>query len=548
MKQAGRNKVVILGGGVAGMSAAHELVERGYAVTVLEARDVAGGKARSIPATFDGLPGEHGFRFFPSFYQHLTHTMKSIPFGRNANGVRDNLVNTSRAAAARFGKDLVMMGTRFPQSPQDFLDLADDFFGNPFGLSDAEASFFGRRLMQIASSCDERRRRQYEEIPWWDFIEAERFSANYRTVLGSATRSLVAADPRKASARTIGDITLQAFMGVTTPGLVYDRVLNGPTSAAWIEPWLKQLRARGVEYRMSCPVRAIECDASGVSGVLVSRGKGQEVVRGDWYLAAVPVERMALLLNSAMLSLDPALANIRALSAHVDWMNGIQFYLKQKVPIVNGHVMYIDSPWALTSISQAQFWPDVKFSDFGDRQIRDCLSVDISNWEAPGVLYDKPARTCTFEEIAEEVWHQIRVSLNVGGVLRLSDEMLHSWFLDPAIHQHSGAQSELHNHDPLLINVAGSWKLRPRADTAIPNFFLASDYVQTNTDLACMESANEAARRAVNAIISASGLPDRTPCEIFSMPEPELFSRWRARDKIRFDQNLKWDASVMQSA
>ncbi len=47
-------RVVILGGGVAGMSAAHELVERGFEVIVLERGDLAGGKARSIPVVDDG--------------------------------------------------------------------------------------------------------------------------------------------------------------------------------------------------------------------------------------------------------------------------------------------------------------------------------------------------------------------------------------------------------------------------------------------------------------------------------------------------------------
>ena len=59
------------------MSAAHELVERGFAVEVYERRTQTGGKARSmgVPGTGkDGrpdLPGEHGFRFFPGFYRHL---------------------------------------------------------------------------------------------------------------------------------------------------------------------------------------------------------------------------------------------------------------------------------------------------------------------------------------------------------------------------------------------------------------------------------------------------------------------------------------------
>ena len=48
------NRVIVLGGGVAGMSAAHELIERGFEVVVLERGQLAGGKARSIPVGDDG--------------------------------------------------------------------------------------------------------------------------------------------------------------------------------------------------------------------------------------------------------------------------------------------------------------------------------------------------------------------------------------------------------------------------------------------------------------------------------------------------------------
>jgi len=80
------DQVAIFGGGVAGLSAAHELVERGFKVTVYEKNDVFGGKARSIPVPNTGvdgrkdLPGEHGFRFFPAFYKHIPDTMQRIPF------------------------------------------------------------------------------------------------------------------------------------------------------------------------------------------------------------------------------------------------------------------------------------------------------------------------------------------------------------------------------------------------------------------------------------------------------------------------------------
>ena len=50
-------EVLVLGGGVAGMTAAHELAERGFDVTVLEHRRIPGGKARSMPAPETGTDG-----------------------------------------------------------------------------------------------------------------------------------------------------------------------------------------------------------------------------------------------------------------------------------------------------------------------------------------------------------------------------------------------------------------------------------------------------------------------------------------------------------
>ena len=84
-----------LGGGVGGLTAAHELAERGFRVQVYE-RDPTyfGGKARSVGVPGSGvegraaLPGEHGFRFFPGFYRHLPDTMKRIPIQDGARILR----------------------------------------------------------------------------------------------------------------------------------------------------------------------------------------------------------------------------------------------------------------------------------------------------------------------------------------------------------------------------------------------------------------------------------------------------------------------------
>jgi hypothetical protein len=106
-----------------------------------------------------------------------------------------------------------------------------------------------------------------------------------------------------------------------------------------------------------------------------------------------------------------------------------------------------------------------------------------------------------------------------------------AWFLDPAITfpNPTGAA----NLEPLLINTAGSWADRPPVTTRIPNLLLAADYVRTNTDLATMEGANEAARRAVNAILDRTG-STAEPCTIYALPEPGVLRPARMLDKVRW--------------
>src|SRR3954452_2343315 len=97
VRRRARRSVAVLGGGVAGLTVAHELAERGFDVTVYERR-AFGGKARSfgVPHSASGgrraLPGEHGARFIPGCYANLPDTMRRIPFKGNADEVYGNVV------------------------------------------------------------------------------------------------------------------------------------------------------------------------------------------------------------------------------------------------------------------------------------------------------------------------------------------------------------------------------------------------------------------------------------------------------------------------
>ena len=65
----------------------------------------------------------------------------------------------------------------------------------------------------------------------------------------------------------------------------------------------------------------------------------------DYYIAALPAEVMARLLDDGILDADASLEGIKEIGTkYVEWMNGIQFYLTEDVPLSNGHTIYVDSP------------------------------------------------------------------------------------------------------------------------------------------------------------------------------------------------------------
>jgi len=389
---------------------------------------------------------------------------------------------------------------------------------------------------------------EYERTNWWDFIEAGSRSLAYQNYFGNGiTRSLVAAKARRASTKTIGDIFMQIVFDILLPDVAADRVLNGPTNDVWIDPWLAYLRERGVTYHTDASVRAVRLDGGRIGSITVAYGGGVHEVGADYFIGALPVERMAELLSPDLLQADPSLANMHALTEYVEWMNGVQYYLSEDVPIAHGHVICVDSPWALTAISQPQFWRDFGLASYGDGTVKGLISVDISDWDVPG-LNGKEAQSCSREEIALETWAQLKRSLNMGGEV-LKDAHVHSWFIDPAIDDVDADGDPTTprvdtNAEPLLVNYVDTWRLRPEAVTRIPNFFLASDYVRTFTDLATMEAANEAARRAVNGVLRAARA-DVAPCMLWNLHEPEIFLPLRAHDRVRYRKGLPWDGVAL---
>ena len=251
MASAGRKpKVIVVGGGVAGLSAAHMLIDRGYDVEVYERHCIPGGKARSYGVAETGkdgrhnLPAEHGFRFVPGYYRHLPETMHEIPFWNSGKTVADQLVEVEHVSLARFTAAPMLMPAKMPTSLIGFFRLLGLLRKQtPPKLTLGELWFYSSRIWQLLTSCQERRDAEYEQISWWQYVAAETKSDNYRNYLANLSRTLVAANPHNVSTRANGNSWLQMILGMWAAKP--DRILNGPTNEIWIYPWLKDLMRRG---------------------------------------------------------------------------------------------------------------------------------------------------------------------------------------------------------------------------------------------------------------------------------------------------------------
>ncbi|WP_437963111.1 NAD(P)-binding protein [Sorangium sp. So ce260] len=288
--------VFVYGAGIAGLTAAHELAERNFKVHVIESaprdprettawklekvRDLqlveldlqVGGVARTQweaphecnpkghpnpKARRDHselVPGEHGYRLFPSFYRHLFDTMKRTPVAEPGPGHRptafDQLEPTFRQVFA-VRKGFVPLSRERPRSLEafrtEYMRLTQ---GLGFSRRDLARFFF--KLVRYMMTCSARRQKEYEEMSLFTFFGADQkgfYSEPFVEAIRAAPQALVAMDAERCDARTQGNVYLQLLLDQVLGGQYTDSILSGPTSSAWLVPWRKHLEQNlGVRF------------------------------------------------------------------------------------------------------------------------------------------------------------------------------------------------------------------------------------------------------------------------------------------------------------
>ncbi|GBG35743.1 phytoene dehydrogenase [Mycobacterium montefiorense] len=311
-----RPAVAVLGAGIAGLTAAHELAERGFVVTVYELRRDERNGLGSEPAgtyppvklgglaasqystvgTHDGsqaelrpfpgrrgqpreprrpVPGEHGFRFFPAFYLHIWDLFQRIPvyqLTHTAGGtaswtptsrtVYDNVRRVVTKGVTVHGQPSLVFPSELPRSPAEFLGILSELA--TLGFTASDVATYLTRLLCYLSSSPLRRAQDLQNLSAYDYLVGHDrktgmnryvYSPTCDKLLRQMPRILVALDSIWGDARTNMSTYLQLYLNMDRRDNKADGVLNGPTTESWLDHWYRHLVALGVRFVQKAAAR-----------------------------------------------------------------------------------------------------------------------------------------------------------------------------------------------------------------------------------------------------------------------------------------------------
>ena len=301
--------VAVLGAGIAGLTAAHELAERGFDVTVYEPRAderrglddqppesvppvKLGGLAASqysTPGPYTGslaelrpfpgrrgqpreparaVAGEHGFRFFPAYYLHIWDLFARIPvyerielghgevrWQPTSRTIMDNVRRVVTQGTTIEGKPSFVFPREAPRTAAELLTTASQL--TQLGITAADVQTFVGRLLQYLATSPPRRASTLHNLSAYDFFIGRdhpdgprrfTYSPKFDALLLEMPRVLAAFDTRWGDARTNLSTYLQLQLQMDRRDNKADGVLNGPTTESWFDHWYRHLAELGVRF------------------------------------------------------------------------------------------------------------------------------------------------------------------------------------------------------------------------------------------------------------------------------------------------------------
>jgi protoporphyrinogen oxidase len=465
-------KVIVVGGGLAGLSAAYYLAKKGVSVTVLESEDSFGGKCRSFYDKDGIYIGEHGFRVITSEY----HALKSL---------------FSELNVVSWGKDFdITYSSKDLYFTRPNARSFVNYFRHVFSLFKLFSLVPYRELKELREKIKSHKdlslkdRLQLDKITWANFLNIKNKSKNFRKFFSDNTRLLNAIDPVDGSTFVV----IQQFISLAKARkLIMDKeplvqTPQKPNSEVFVFPLVKALQGFNAELLHSNAVVKVIKEGKQIKGLVDQKGNTHTA---DGYIFAITADQLQLLM--------PEIPGIKMIARHSKNYSGIQFHCSKKPKIKKGMHLLLETPWdIIIFIQNKKTWLPSAFPQ-GTHSI---VSAIIGEWHKPGLFVNKAAKDCTKKELVDETLYQIN-QLKEVDIQRSIIRFVH---VDPTLIFNESGHGLKRVDSKLYTPQINQYLQRPTITTVYENMFLAGEYLQTQHLIPSMEAAVESARDAAQML------------------------------------------------
>jgi hypothetical protein len=482
--------IIIFGGGISGLTSAHELIELNYDVTIIERNDIVGGLARTYGDEKKKIcPYEHSWRAYGRWYQNVYDLMKRIPFNNNET-VFDKLV-VLNGGEKTCNKEI-------PSYEETFSNIS--FF---------DKIKIYKELINYYTSCSERNRKDYSEIGLRKYILENGVDKETENKIGKIVGPYLGFDYHNASLYD----SLYCFEMITNNSDEENtfNITSLPTNYCWFDPWLKYLISKGLNIKLNNEVKSLNINNNNeITSINVydKINKITNELKSDYYINCTGPEVLTQLLMPYRLypSIKPFLNDIKTVAQNGRQIQlSIYYYLDKKVFLSNKNTLaYLpNTPWLLMVLPTGHIWGDEHLSKFCKKEIKEIISVGICEPYVDGLKIKKPWSKCTVDEIREEAWYQlindtdfknnncVEYNLDLKNVNIIDFKMWDSYqFKD----------GKIDTHEPKWANNINTILYRPKPKTPINNLFVGGAYSDTTTGVYSMESAAESGKIAAKEL------------------------------------------------
>ena len=288
-----QSRVVVIGGGIAGMVIAREVAKRGVPVVLLEADERLGGKAGARPCSANpSIFEDHGYHIVPAWYVNFRCLLEEL-------GLTKRLIDFDRIHYLRRGVFPKLHTLFEPVYPKHFIRNVFKF-----GLVHWTVQMLSLYASLDLASQSFRKRGLLDRLSANGFLR----SRWYRTEKVAGLHNQLVLQASSIPSYQISAMTARRVLAsYYVRGSPYHSVLNSDLHHAFVEPLQASLEELGVEIRLSTAVEKLKIQSDCVVGLELAGGIPFEGSKDDIFVAATPPEVVSQFVNSDLVAAEESL-------------------------------------------------------------------------------------------------------------------------------------------------------------------------------------------------------------------------------------------------